>query len=99
MLTNKPNRRTQRKEEEDLKHLRKPASRTALEKLRQARRCEQFALRVDMMVKREASMIHEKLNKDAMMGITKAVDVNIEWGSDLAQSYTKIVKTVTATRC
>ena len=65
------------------KHLRSQASRNALESLRQARRCEQYVVRLEMKVKKEATKIHLKLNEDANRCIIKAAEEGQEWQEDL----------------
>ena len=57
--------------------------------MRQARRCEQFALRLEMHAKKEATEVHERLNKDAICGIVKATEEGCEWQEDLAINISK----------
>ena len=75
MLTKKPNRRTKRKQGEEFRHLRNPASRTALGKLRQARRCEQLAFRIQMLKDEgkgeKKTQTYYQLNVDAIRIIRK----------------------------
>ena len=85
LTTQAPKRRAERKQEDEFKHLRNPESRKALRNLRQARRCEQYAHRLELACKERANDIHEKLNFEAIKGITKASDESIDWEIDLIQ--------------
>ena len=78
------NRQMMTKEEEDFKHLRNEWSYKANQNLKQARRCEQYAFRLEVIAKGEGASIHEKLNREAIKGITKANEEDDEeWQRDL----------------
>ena len=94
-----PRRTRERKEEDKFKHLRNKWSRKALAALRQARRCELYAVRLEMFAKHEATEVHAKLNKDAIRGITKAVEEGCEWQEDLASAISKKTLTNVLTLC
>ena len=84
ILTKKPVRQAKRIENEDFKHLRNANSRKAFDKLKQARRCEQFCVRLEMFARNLGTRTHEQLNLDAIVGITKHSDENCDWELDLA---------------
>ena len=56
---------------EDYAHIRNKFTRKAIEALSQARRCEQFAHRLEMRRLGKGKDVHSKLNKDALFKIVK----------------------------
>ena len=80
----KPKCNRQMKKESEFKHMRNKWSRSALDHLKQARRCEQFVFRLELFAKKLGTSRHEDLNVDAIRGITKAIDGDSEWQTDLA---------------
>ena len=85
ILRRKPVRKSKRIEDEDFKHLRNANSRKAYDKLKQARRCEQFCVRLEMFARNLGTRTHGQLNLDAIVGITKHVDENCDWEFELAR--------------
>ena len=53
------------------KHIRNMSTRKAVVALRQSRRCEEFAYRLELMMRGRGKEIHAQLNKDALYKIVK----------------------------
>ena len=83
ILTRTPGRTRKKKDENEFKHVRSQASRKTLESFRQARRCEQYVVRLEMKVNKDATAVHVKLNEDANRCIIKAAEEGQEWQEDL----------------
>ena len=75
--------------EDEFKHLNAEASKKAQVCLKQARRCEQFTIRLEMLALKTANATHSKLNRDAINAITKHVDEDEGWQTDLAFALMK----------
>ena len=88
-LKRKPKQRKETKTEDDFKHLRNESSKLAQQCLKQARRCEQFTMRLEMRSIGNGSLVHTRLNEDAIKAITKATKEDEEWQVDLANVLNK----------
>ena len=71
-------------EEDEYKHIRNTHTRKAIDCLRQARRCEQFAYRLELIMKGTGKEAHAKLNKDALYKIDETSKEDEHWEVELA---------------
>ena len=88
-LKRKPQQRRETKKEDDFKHMRNEASKLANQCLKQARRCEQFTMRLEMRSLGNRNPTHTRLNEDAIKAITKATKEDEDWQVDLANVLNK----------
>ena len=71
-------------DEDEYKHIRNKHTRKALDALRQARRCQQYAYRLELRMKGKGKEIHDKLNKDALYKVVKEAKGDVPWEVELA---------------
>ena len=71
-------------ENDEYKHIRNKFTRKAIDCLRQARRCEQYAYRLELIMKGRGREAHAKLNKDALYKIVKESKEDEHWEVELA---------------
>ena len=72
-------------DDDGYKHIRNKFTRKAIECLRQARRCEQFAYRLDLKMKGKGKSVHDELNKHALYKIVKESKEEEHWEVELAE--------------
>ena len=84
--------------DEEYKHIRNKFTRTALDALRQARRCEQFAYRLELQNLGKGKPVHADLNRHALLNIVKPRGFDEQFEIDLVDRLTNhIGKQITNT--
>ena len=75
-------------EDKHYKHIRNKFIRKAIEALRQARRCEQFAFRLELKTLGKGKAVHTELNKHAIFRIVKECGQEEHFDVELADKLT-----------
>ena len=78
----------QENDDQGYKHIRNKFTRKALDALKQARRCEQFAYRLELKTLGRAESVRADLNKIALLEIVKEAGAEESWEVDLADKLT-----------
>ena len=79
-------------DEEGYKHIRNKFTRKALGVLRQARRCEQYAYRLELKTLGRDKEVHGVLNKHALHRIVKEAGGEEHWEVELADKLTSDIE-------